>query len=64
MDFFYRRHEGDHFSGWLCQNRYDSFSIQKDFPIFEDSKPYTFMHYRSKVNIASLGTQYLAYTSG
>ena len=25
----YRCHEGDHFSGWWCQNRYDNLSTQK-----------------------------------
>ena len=58
----YRCHEGKHFSGWCCQNRYDNLSTQKDFPIFEDSKPYSFIYVeRSKVDITSLRGKYLAY---
>ena len=61
----YRCHEGKHFSGWCCQNRYDNLSTQKEFPIFEDSKPYTFKYIkRLKVDITSLGGEYLAYIGG
>ena len=61
----YRCHEGDHFSGWCCQNRYDDLTIQKGFPTFEDSKPYTFIFVkRSKVDITSLGGEYSTYIGG
>ena len=61
----YHCHEGDHFSGWWCQNRYDTLSTQKDIPIFEASKPYTFIYVkRSKVDISSLGSENLSYIGG
>ena len=59
----YRCHEGDHFSGWWCQN--NNLSTQKDIPTFEASKSYTFIYVkRSKVDILSLGSEYLSFLGG
>ena len=58
-------HEEDHFSGLWCQNRYDNLSTQKDIPFFEASKLFTFIYVkRSKVDISSLGSEYLLYIGG
>ena len=52
----YRCHDGDHLSGWWCQNRFNNLSTQK---------PCTFMYAkRSKVDIINLGGEYLAYIGG